>query len=316
MQQSVTNSLVFRYGLAVAGLGGLFSGFVACGSQLYKVSLHEDTDTPSSATAGMASGAEGAADPQSNMFGLHAPGGWDRIPMHFSVDPGISTAQLRQLLAAMKTWEMAVGRSLFAYDGTTGNATGDSFKDLYSSLADSVNGHYLDANWAKTGKPVQVLATTIWNNDPADATKIITADIRYNNNYYVFGDSLVIKGVGSREVVDLQTLATHELGHWLGLAHISPSVDSQSIMVPSLYIGEGLSNRHVSRGDLQRIQKIYSCTGSSCDLDKTLAAIDKFVTAQQLAAPKSPPGANIKQPLSSAPVGTAVGSSAATVTAH
>lgn len=269
-------NLGYRYAGLLGAVMTLFITFVACGSQLYKVSLHGDTDTSASHVSGMTSSADNAQDPSSPTYGLHAPSGWSKVPMHYRVDSRMSLDQVRGLQAAMKTWELATGRSLFIYDGTSGTTTGDSFKDLYSSLNDIVNGQYLDDHWGKTGKPEQVLATTIWNNDPGDTSVIITADIRFNNQFYVFGDSLTIKAIKGREVVDIQTLATHELGHWLGLAHMSATVDPDSIMVPSLYIGEGLSNRHVSRGDLARIQKIYGCQGTACDLDETLAKIDQL----------------------------------------
>jgi hypothetical protein len=257
-----------RYAAMLGGMMMLFVNFVACGSQLYQVSMHDDSTLPPKT-------AEAANDPDSAQFGLHAAKGWaERLPIHFKVAQEVNDDQKRGLLRAMRIWETAVGRKLFVFEGVDSGVDGDSFKDLYSSLEDDVNGHYLDDNWAKTGKPQVVLATTIWDNDPADIQKITKADIRFNSNYYVIGDSFSLKPEGSREVVDMWTLALHELGHLLGLAHMNPTVDSYSIMTPSLYIGEGLSNRKLSRGDIERIQKIYGCEGSACDIDRVLAKID------------------------------------------
>jgi hypothetical protein len=200
----------------------------------------------------------------------------------------MSADQLKGLQKAMLTWETAVGRKLFVHEGTHDGVTGDTFKDLYSSLADKINGHYLDDHWDKTGKPQVVLATTIWDNDPVDATKILTADIRFNSNYYIMGDAFRLTSPDTREVVDMQTLATHELGHLLGLSHMNASVDADSIMTPALYIGEGLANRRLSRGDVERIHQIYGCVGDVCDVDKALAKIeqtlDKEPGSQQTAA--------------------------------
>ena len=169
----------------------------------------------------------------------------------------------------MRTWELAVGKKIFSFEGIHSQTDGDTFDDLYSSLDDSVNGHYLDNYWDKTGKPTYVLATTIWDNVGSDYKKIDTADIRFNGDFYVIGDSLTAVPEGQKQVVDMETLALHELGHLLGLAHVSPSVDYDSIMNPSLYIGEGLHNRILSVGDLTRIQKIYGCEGLACDVDAT-----------------------------------------------
>ncbi|MCX6108627.1 MAG: matrixin family metalloprotease [Proteobacteria bacterium] len=293
--------LGFRYTSLLAVVMTLFVTFVACGSQLYQVSLHGDSGPRPSATqstapaaggALMASGPDGNADPKSPNFGLHAPGGWDSLPIHYRVDSTMPAAQVTQIQAAMHTWEVATGKVLFAYDGVHQGITGDSFKDLYSSLDDSKNGLYIDNDWLKTGKPTVVLATTIWDNDPSDVSKILTADIRYNDQYYIFGDALVIKPQGTREVVDLQTVATHELGHFLGLIHVDPSIDAHSIMVASLYIGQGLTTRALSSGDIKRIQRIYGCGGSACNVVATQALIEKMVHE----APSSPPTASLESP--------------------
>ena len=133
-----------------------------------------------------------------------------------------------------------------------------------------------------------VLATTIWENAPDDPKKILTADIRYNHEFYTLGDSFELKPKDGKEVVDMQTLALHELGHLLGLSHMISSADPQSIMNPSLYIGEGLANRRLSRGDIQRAQKIYGCAGSACDLDKTLAELNKIELSQRRKSGSAP----------------------------
>jgi hypothetical protein len=269
-----------RYAALVGSVMMGFVNFVACGSQFYQVSLQDDAKGRT-----QLSSVEGSDDPASPNFGLHSPGGWERLPIHFSTDYTLNDEQRRGLQAAMNVWQMATGQSLFVYDGAHLGVTGDSFDDLYSSLDDGINGHYLDEDWGKTGKPAVVLATTIWDNDPSDG-KITTADIRFNANYYTIGDSLTGRSVGNKEIVDIQTLAIHELGHLLGLTHVSSSIDSQSIMTPSLYIGEGLANRRISRGDIQRIQKIYGCKAQICDPDQILAMINQS-TGTKIKQPKS-----------------------------
>ncbi len=269
-----------KYAALVACVVTMFINFVACGSQLYKMSLDGDTavkstDAPSAA----------AQDPNSPTYGLHATGGWVDLPIHFRVSTELTKEQQSGLLASMRLWETAVGRKLFIFEGSV-DTTGDTFKDLYSSLNDNTNGYYMDDHWAKTGKPTMVLATTIWNNLPGDVSKIDQADIRFNSNYYLMGDSFTTQPVDSREIVDMQTLALHELGHMLGLAHINATVDSDSIMTASLYIGPGLANRRLSKGDVDRIQKIYGCKADACDHDKVLASIEKLNEDERAAGKK------------------------------
>jgi len=259
-------SLGAKYSAVIGAIMVLFVQAVACGSQFYKVPLKEDT-RPGSIPAA-------AEDPSSPTYGLHAPGGWTKLPIHFRVGHDLTPLQQKGLTNAMKMWEVAVGKKLFVFEGVHAGVTGDTFKDLYSSLDDNVNGHYRDDHWDKTGKEKQVLATTIWDNG-STTDKIVTADIRFNTHYYDITDALVAKSVdGDREIVDMETLALHELGHLLGLAHIRN--DSYSIMSPSLYIGSGLSNRRLSEGDVKRIHMIYGCANEACDVKKTLARLEKM----------------------------------------
>ena len=78
-----------------------------------------------------------------------------------------------------------------------------------------------------------------------------------------------------RLVVDMESLALHELGHLLGLSHVDQSLDRYSIMNPSLLIGEGLITRNISRGDIARLQKIYGCAGTACDIEQTFLAMEQ-----------------------------------------
>lgn len=254
-------NMLSRYLVGFGGIAFTFASFVACGSQMYKVSVHEDIDASQAATANPQ-----AADKASTLYGIHASKGWNGNLIPFKFGKDMSQQQKVHLMAAMERWEWAVGKKLFTFDGDHTGVTGDTFKDLYSSLADNVNGHYLDDNWAKTGKPDTVLATTIWNNG-LDTSIIAKADIRFNSQHYLIGDSMTLKTKDDKDVVDMQSLALHELGHLLGLTHIAEDVDTLSIMNPALFIGEGLSSRLLSKGDIERIQTIYGCSGDACDID-------------------------------------------------
>jgi hypothetical protein len=50
--------------------------------------------------------------------------------------------------------------------------------------------------------------------------------------------------------------------------------DSLSVMNPTLFIGEGLSNRRLSEGDIKRVQSIYGCEGIACNVEAVLALIN------------------------------------------
>jgi hypothetical protein len=275
--------LSHKYVLVSGALIAAFTNFIACGTQMYKVSLHGDHEIP------QGSQSADSGNPDSPEFGLHAPQGWITIPITYRADPNISKTQLQSLQGAMKTWELATGKKLFNYAGVHTNITGSSFPDLFSSLRDGINGHYLDSQWKKTGKSNNVLATTIWSNPNNSYYSIDGADIRYNTELYFISDALTQGPIDQREIVDMQSLATHELGHLLGLAHINETYDSSSIMNPSIMIGEGLATRSLSVGDIQRIQKIYGCLGSACNVESTARTIMQTSLQYNVAGHSSAP---------------------------
>ncbi|MCX6116945.1 MAG: matrixin family metalloprotease [Proteobacteria bacterium] len=251
-------SLVIRYGLLGVAVSAAFVNFISCGSQMYQASLEGDHSRQENNEVGEAN----SKDPNSPEFGLHAPSGWVSLPVVYNVEKNFSKVQLQALKDAMATWETAVGKKLFEFKSID-SKTGDSFPDLFSSLEDGLNGHYDNNNWKKTGKKTQVLATTIWQNTDS-YQQISGADIHYNSENYYIADAASMTPKDDREIVDMQSLALHELGHLLGLAHVDAKIDSSSIMNPSLYIGAGLTTRALSVGDVQRIQKIYGCEGKAC----------------------------------------------------
>jgi len=256
-----------RYASIMGLLLFIFMSFIACGSQMYQVSLDEDFDQEKTPPQ--------ARDKASTQYGIHASDGWSALPIAYKFAQDMNDSQKAALQKAMRTWEKVTGKKLFKLNGIDMGKTGDSFPDLYSSLADGINGHYLDNNWKKTSKPVVVLATTIWDTVNGEGAVISGADIRFNAENYNIGDSLMLTNIDGKQIVDMESLALHELGHLLGLAHVDADHDPASIMNPRLYIGEGLTSRKVSRGDIERIQQIYNCDGAACDIEQLVMDIEQ-----------------------------------------
>lgn len=264
------NRPVIRYSSVVMAIAFGFANFVACGAKMYQISLEHDTDDYREGAGG------GGGQPGSWAYGIHTPAGWGQLPIPIRFSSELTLEQKSAIQSAMNTWSTAVGKLLFTLDSYDPR-TGDDFNDLYSSLSDQINGYYIDDNWMKTGKPQEVIATTIWDNlHREDRPNVITtADIRFNFQHYQIGDSFKLIQNDERSVVDMQSLALHELGHLLGLSHISADIDPYSIMNPSLLIGEGLSNRRISKLDIERIQRIYGCGGTACDIESTFYAMER-----------------------------------------
>ena len=189
--------------------------------------------------------------------------GWTnaKLPIHIKQSTQITAAQKTEIAAAMKTWETAVGKTLFVIDGTD-DKKGSDFSSLNASLDDTSNGQYFDDQWdAHTGKPTSVLGTTVFRTDPDNV--ILQADIRFNVEHFDFGDAddtaLATQArTDDKTVADIQTVATHELGHLLGLAHIEEADDANSIMHPAVSVGPQQKKRTLSDGDVKRIKAIYA----------------------------------------------------------
>ena len=82
------------------------------------------------------------------------------------------------------------------------------------------------------------------------SNRILHADILFNIQYFNFSTN---QQIGT---LDLQSVLTHELGHLLGLSHVSESDDPQSIMNPKLRAQE--LKRVLSDGDVSTIQERYT----------------------------------------------------------
>jgi hypothetical protein len=266
-------TVLLKYLSLLFGIFFVFTQMIACGEQMYQADMKQDHDQAAIPAT--------ARNPQSALYGIHASGGWMQIPIRFKWDSELNEQQKTGLKKAMETWELAVGKRLFLYDGFA-NESGDDFSDLHSSLDDRVNGQYIDRFWDKTGKGTEVLATTIWLKSSRDSNRIETADIRFNLENYTIGDTLdfAMEVNNGQIAVDMETLALHELGHLLGLSHDEKAIDPYSVMLQKVFIGFGMTNRRLSLGDIQRIQSIYGCEGAACDLDGIYAFLEKRAREQ------------------------------------
>lgn len=267
-------NVILTYTAFMSVISTSLGGYVACGAQKYRVNVHgkEETKQVSRPNTNTSIQKQTAS---ASLAGVHSSKGWvGNLPIKYKLSTEIKDETSQYLMAAMKSWEAAVGMKLFEFAGKE-ELKGASFKDLYAPLDDKTNGHYLDWNWAQaTGKSNSVLATTIWENNPKDQSSITKADIRYNAEFYLFGDSIKEYSQGAKTIVDLESLALHELGHLIGLTHISDTVDKFSVMNPSLFIGEGMITRRLSEGDINRVRSVYR--GGDLSLAATLEKADDF----------------------------------------
>ena len=171
----------------------------------------------------------------------------------------MSAESVEGLLAAIETWNEAIGSDTLIYLGetTTGREQG-----LYSSLDDEKTVVYLESQWSSsTGKPLETLGTTVWEVSENDESQIVKGDIILNGEHYFFDDAEQEpdsdEDLASGGLVDAETVLLHELGHLLGLRHVSAAEDPHSIMSPYTEIGYGDFHRALSEKDSAVIRQLY-----------------------------------------------------------
>ena len=180
-----------------------------------------------------------------------------------TLDPGNVQSAIS---TAANTWDNVVGQDLFA-DGSTVKI--DNTKNVVPADGKSTVGvntqgwRTLSSNENPNGNTLAI--TYNWFNGPSGGYYSITeSDTAFNN---------AISWSTTGGTYDVQTVSLHELGHTIGLGHIS---DTNQIMNP-YYTGV----RHtLGSGDVAGAQYLYGISGNIANIDLQAAANGKYVCAE------------------------------------
>ena len=159
-----------------------------------------------------------------------------------------------EIQAAGDQWSQALGFEAFVFDYGIPNY---QYSTVREPLEDSFFGIFSQELWELTdskGEDIENSVLAITTIASFDGT-IVHADIVFNFDFHTFGDVNNPDRGFELITIDFESVLVHELGHYLGLKHVSVAEDPDSVMKSSLNRGE--ERRSLSIQDGERIRRLY-----------------------------------------------------------
>ena len=154
--------------------------------------------------------------------------------------------------ASMAQWAHWDSNIQFRYQGLTTQPFGAIGKD--HSCADGTNV----VTWDKFDPDIIAMAGICTDNS---GRIVRDADLALNVTYHW---EQVNGKPSTRHSIDIQSIVTHELGHWLGLLDLYSAQDVHQTMSGNAGYGE-TNKRTPALGDIIGIQKLFPCgVGDAC----------------------------------------------------
>jgi len=135
------------------------------------------------------------------------------LPVKIYIDPSVPTEYDSVLRDSAKKWEDVLGRTLFIFERA--NQTSTAGKDNRNVL-------YWLNTWPADPK-LQAMSSLSWTNN-----QLVEADVKVDTQYFTY----YVSSPATNTDVHLESLLVHELGHVLGLKHLTDS--DSTVMLPVL----------------------------------------------------------------------------------
>ena len=172
---------------------------------------------------------------------------WKELPVNYVTDPdnsdGLTEAFVTEAISqGAEEWDRHTSAELFGSYSVDYNASWDSL------LPDGRN-ELLFGDYPEEGV---IGIAIVWGyfSGPPNTRAIIEFDILFDSDF-AWGDATTIPAV-----MDLQNIATHEIGHGVGLADLYKFACLDETMYGFSDYGE-IEKRDLNEGDIAGIQKLY-----------------------------------------------------------
>ena len=178
---------------------------------------------------------------------------WRSFPVPLEVNPALSGLDSGAVL-------IAVGTAAEEWDSGAVSGWGGVAPDLVNDAIGITEKTY--ANLAWTSDKLDGANTLVWGNYPTSGVIAVTI-LWYNTATktivefdIVFDTDYKWRTAGTSDAMDLQNIATHEIGHGAGLGDVYQDAAYKETMYGYSSLGE-ISKRDLYTGDKQGITKLY-----------------------------------------------------------